>query len=114
MELGSCRVAGKAGSVNAVRTLERGYYTPGRRAGQVRRLHVIREDGPRGWEPGKQALCGTAAWLHRNSPPILRDAPHPLPEGLSWCPRCVGLLAELEGRTAEIAALLGLAPGGAP
>jgi hypothetical protein len=58
-------------------------------------------------------MCGQSTGEHRESRGLIREAPHDLPEGLSWCPKCVGMLAEQLGRTAEIAALLGLAPGGA-
>ena len=95
--------------MTAVRTVERGYAaSTGRRAGQVRRVHVIREKGPGNWEPGSQALCGSHAWNVTDSPAIIRDAPHELPEGLTWCPKCVGHLAELLGRTHAVARLLGL------
>jgi hypothetical protein len=103
-------------TVSAVRTVERGYVaSTGRRAGQVRRVHVIREEGPRGWdnsEFGNQTLCGQGAWKGQNSPPIIRYAPHELPEGLTWCPKCVGQLAELLGRTHAVARLLGLEAAG--
>ena len=101
--------------MTAVRTLERGYSaSTGRRAGQVRRLHVIREEGPRGWdnsERGNQTMCGQGAWNVQDSPAMVRDTPHPLPEGLTWCPKCVGHAAELLGRLDEIARLLGLESG---
>lgn len=89
------------------RALYRGYWSGGKRAGQVRRLHIIREDGPKGWEPGKQVLCGQHAWSVRNSDPVILD-PMPVrpPEGLEWCPKCVGLLAERLGLLGEIAASL--------
>lgn len=93
-----------------VRTCQRSYVQDGHRAGQVRRLHVVREHGPRGWEdrPATQTLCGQSTGTHRQSQGIIRATPHPLPDGLTWCPKCVGLLAEQQGRTAEIATLLGL------
>lgn len=91
-----------------VRTLERGYHAAtGRRARQVQRVHVIREHGPKGREGGRQALCGAHARGVTNSPPIIREAPHPLPEGLRWCPACIGHLAEQSGRLGEVARLLG-------
>jgi hypothetical protein len=97
---------------SAVRTVERGYYDNGaKRAGQVRRVHIIREEGPRGWDAsdGKhQTWCGQSAWNGRNSRPIIRDAPHHLPAGLKWCPKCTGHLAEQLGRLEEVARLLGL------
>ena len=46
----------------STRGLYRGYWSGGKRAGQVRRLHIIREDGPKGWAPGKQTMCGQGAW----------------------------------------------------
>lgn len=93
-----------------VRTIQRGYVDGKKRpAGQVRRVHVVREEGPGDWEPGKQTMCGQAAWTCYKSSPIVRDAPHALPPGLEWCPRCVGLLAERLGKLAGMASALGLA-----
>ena len=40
------------------RAVYRGYGRPGRKAGQVTRLHVIREEGPKGAMPGSMTLCG--------------------------------------------------------
>jgi hypothetical protein len=96
--------------VSAVRTVERGYYAGSRRAGQVTRVHVVREEGPRGWDPGNgpQTMCGQSAWKGQNSAPIIRDAPHALPDGLQWCPKCTGHLAERLGWLNEVAKLLGL------
>jgi len=98
--------------VSVIRTVERGYVaSTGRRAGQVRRVHVIREEGPRGWdnsESGNQTMCGQHAWSVTDSPAIIRDTPHELPEGLTWCPKCVGATAERLGRIHEAARLLGL------
>jgi hypothetical protein len=89
------------------RGLYRGYWSGGKRAGQVRRLHIIREDGPKGWEPGKQVLCGQAAWPCRNSKPVILDPlPDRPPEGLEWCPKCIGLLAERLGLLQEVASSL--------
>jgi hypothetical protein len=90
-----------------VRTCQRGYVRDGQRAGQVQRVHVVREHGPKE-QHGTSTLCGQFTGAHRQSQGIFRDAPHELPEGLSWCPTCVGKLAEQTGRTAEVAALLGL------
>jgi hypothetical protein len=90
------------------RAMYRGYHSgSGKRAGQVRRLHVIREHGPAGWEPGKQTLCGQHAWACRHSDPvIISPLPDRAPDGLAWCPKCIGLLAELLGLLGEIAASL--------
>jgi hypothetical protein len=93
-----------------IRTVQRGYYDRSEPpAGQVRRVHVIREEGPRGWDgPERQTWCGQGTWNGQHSPPVIRDAPHDLPRGLSWCPKCTGLLAERLGRINEVATLLGL------
>lgn len=75
----------------------RGYHAAtGRRARQVRRLHIMREDGK---FAGRQALCGAAGWGHTNSPPILID-PLPLkpPDGLDWCRSCIGHAAAIVGQ----------------
>ena len=89
------------------RAIIRGYVSGGKRAGQVRRVHIIREEGPRGWEPGKQTLCGQGAWGTRGSDPILFDPmPAQTPDGLSWCPKCIGHLAERAGMLDKVAAML--------
>lgn len=94
------------------RAVHSGYVDGRPRAGQVRRVHIIREDGPR---PGRQAMCGQHAWACTDSTPVVLD-PMPLqpPDGLAWCPHCLGRLAErldalwwlgeeLARRTAELA-----------
>lgn len=76
----------------------------GRRAGQVRRLHIIREDGAL---PGRQTHCGQGAYRVRHSEPvILHPIPEQPPQGLSWCPKCIGHLADRLGRLDQIAAQL--------
>ena len=93
----------------ARRAVYRGYYD-GRRAGQVRRLHVVREHGPAGWAPGKLTWCGQQVWAVTHSDPVILDPmPARPPEGLSWCPKCIGQLAELLGLLGEIAAQLAAA-----
>ena len=97
-------------------TLERSYGpAAGARSRQVRLVHVVRNDGgPRHYRNGRakaQTWCGQSARPGPGTGPVVREAPHELPPGLSWCPRCVGLLAGHLGRIGEIAALLGLAPG---
>ena len=88
-----------------MRAMYRGYWSGGKRAGQVRRLHIIREDGPAGWPPGKQTMCGQAAWKCQNSDPeIITPLPSRPPDGLAWCPACIGRQAEVLGLLDEIAA----------
>jgi hypothetical protein len=83
----------------------RGYVTGGRRAGQVRRLHILRPTGTRSLDPGKLGYCGTGAWKCRGSDPVLvSPLPATPPEGLAWCPACVGRYAEDVGLLGEIAA----------
>lgn len=80
------------------------YVAGARRGGQVRRLHIIREHGPAGWDPGKQTLCGQHAWAVTRSDPVIIDpAPARPPEGLRWCPKCIGHLAEVLGLLDDIA-----------
>lgn len=79
-----------------------------RRAKQITRVHVLNEAPPKGREPGTEALCGTSAGRHTNSRPVIAEAPLHLPEGLTWCPTCIGRLAERKGVTALMAHMLGL------
>ncbi len=85
----------------------RGYWSGGKRAGQVQRFHIIREDGTRSIPPGHQALCGQGAWPASHSDPVIADPlPDKPPEGLTWCPKCVGLLADRLGLLDVIASSL--------
>lgn len=62
-----------------------------RLAGQVKRLHIMREDGK---NPGRQGHCGTHATDVTNSRVVILDAvPYVPPEGLTWCGSCVLALA---------------------
>lgn len=75
-----------------MRAVHSGYVDGRARAGQVRRLHIIREDGPR---PGQNAMCGQAAYPVTKSTPVLLDPmPNRPPPGLEWCPHCLGRAAE--------------------
>jgi hypothetical protein len=80
------------GRIPAARAAHSGYYDGHPRAGQVRRVHIIREDGPR---PGDDAMCGQAVRKVTHATPVVLD-PMPLqpPDGLAWCPHCLGRLAE--------------------
>jgi hypothetical protein len=88
-----------------MRAFYRGYHAAsGRRAQQVRRLHVMREDGK---FPGRQALCGAAGWTHTNSPAVVLDPmPTDPPDGLTWCRPCVGHAADLVGQLNAFARLI--------
>lgn len=90
------------------RAIHRGYYSGHARAGQVKRLHIIREDAVgRLGRPGDQTLCGQHAWAVQHSESvIISPLPAVPPEGLTWCPACVGKQAELSGLLAEFAARL--------
>ncbi|WP_258563018.1 hypothetical protein [Streptomyces phytophilus] len=89
-----------------LRAFYRGYHAAtGRRAQQVRRLHIMREDGK---FAGKQGLCGAPGWGVTHSPPVVIDPmPEEPPAGLDWCRACVGHASALAGRldahAAEIA-----------
>lgn len=84
------------------RAFFRSYVHEHRRSDRVTRLHTVREDGK---FPGRQGWCGTHAWgVTRSEPVVLDPMPATPPAGLSWCPMCVGKLAELEGRLNRIAA----------
>lgn len=80
-----------------MRAFYRGYNAAtGRRASQVRRLHIMREDGK---FSGRQGLCGAPGWTVTNSPPVILDPlPAEPPHGLAWCCSCVGHAAWLVGQ----------------
>jgi hypothetical protein len=91
--------------VDVVRAFYRGYsQRTGHRAAQVRRLHLMREDGK--WA-GRQAYCGVHGWAVRDSDPIILDPPPQVPPtGLTWCGACVGRAAEHTGQLNAWAAQL--------
>jgi hypothetical protein len=93
-----------------VRAFYRGYNAAtGRRAKQVRVVHVMREDG--GFA-GKQGLCGAPGWGVTHSPPVILDPmPAETPAGLVWCRSCIGHAAQLVGQLESFARIVAnLAP----
>ncbi|GIH07366.1 hypothetical protein Rhe02_54330 [Rhizocola hellebori] len=77
------------------RAFYRGYVQDGPRAGQVKRLHIMREDGK---FPGRSALCGVHGYdVTRSLTVIIDPLPSVPPEGLWWCPTCVGQYADVVG-----------------
>lgn len=97
-----------SGAVDArPRAIYRSYYEGSKRTGQVRRLHVIRETATPSHEPGNSTLCGQHAWpVTHSEPVIICPLPERPPAALTWCPKCIGLLAERLGLLGEIAASL--------
>ena len=93
----------------------RGYFsgTGRKQSALVRRLHVIRDTpvkhhGYR-FNPPRPVVtwCGQSAGPHRNSEPVILSPMPPVPPaGLTWCPACIGHLAERLGLIGEIAASL--------
>lgn len=83
--------------------MTRAFYR-GYQSARTTRLHIMREDGK---FPGRSALCGVHGWGVRRSEPVVLDPmPAQPPAGLSWCPACVGRLAERAGVLAGWAAEL--------
>lgn len=111
------------------RAVYRGYWQGGKRSARVTRLHIIRETPVAGhrsaYRPHReraaaQTWCGQSAGRHTNSEPVILDPMPPAPpEGLSWCPACIGHLAGQLGVLGDVAARLTAAgdrsevPGGA-
>lgn len=87
------------------RAFYRGYSeSSGKRAGQVRRIHVMREDGT---FPGRQGQCGIHGWDVTDSLTHIIDPMQATPpDGLEWCTLCLLRLAEFEGRVNAVAGLL--------
>jgi hypothetical protein len=87
------------------RAVYRGYWQGGKRSARVTRLHIIREEGKR--HPWTETWCGQSAQPHANSEPVIFDPmPTEPPEGLRWCPQCIGHLAEVLGQLGDMAARL--------
>jgi hypothetical protein len=98
------------------RAVYRGYWQGGKRSARVTRLHIIRDTPVAGHRsayrpfrerPGVETWCGQSAQPHTNSEPVIFDPmPAVPPEGLLWCPQCIGHLAERYGLLGEIAECL--------
>lgn len=71
------------------------YFHTSGRARQVRRVHIKAPDEafPRRSGHIPQAFCGVAAYDVTDSPKITHAPDQPLPAGLSWCPKCLGIAA---------------------
>jgi hypothetical protein len=101
------------------RAVYRGYWQGGKRSARVTRLHIIRETPvaahrsayrPFHEPPSEQTWCGQFATACTNSEPVIFDPmPSAPPEGLKWCPQCIGHLAEVLGKLDELAAQLAAA-----
>lgn len=90
--------------MSATSAFYRGYIDNGRRAGQVRRLHILRETGTPGTYPRKLGWCGTGAYdVTNSSTRLISPLPSRPPEGLEWCPCCVGRYADYIGLLGEVA-----------
>lgn len=91
-----------------MRAFYRGYSAAtGRRAKQVRRLHIVREDGK---FAGKQGLCGAPGWGVTQSPAvILNPMPAEAPAGLDWCRACIGHAAAVVGQLEAFARIVAAA-----
>lgn len=62
-------------------------------------------------EPGRQTLCGQQAWGTAKAAMVVVDPlPTSPPEGFTWCPMCVGHLAEWMGLIGMFGLLLASAP----
>jgi hypothetical protein len=93
--------------IPALRAVYSAYPNGGKRAGQVKRLHIVRETSTPSLSAGRSTLCGQGAYPVTNSDRvIITPLPARPPEGLSWCPKCVGHAAELFGLLDEIGAWL--------
>jgi hypothetical protein len=98
------------------RAVYRGYWQGGKRSARVTRLHIIRETPVAAHrsryrpfhEPSSvQTWCGQSAQHHTSSEPVIFDPmPERAPEGLKWCPKCIGHLAEVYGLLGDVAAWL--------
>ncbi len=68
------------------------------------RLHIMREDGK---TPGRTGLCGQSATSTLKSTMVVLDPmPAVPPDGLLWCPGCLGGLADRAGVAGFLGQLL--------
>jgi hypothetical protein len=84
------------------RAVYRNYWHGGRRSARVTRLHIIRDRDKH--HPWIETWCGQPATSHTHSEPVIIDPmPAVPPEGLAWCPGCIGHLAEVLGVLGDVA-----------
>jgi hypothetical protein len=84
------------------------YYHTSGRAGQVRLAHIKAPASvfPRRRPPDTNSFCGISAVDHRNAPKVTHSPGAPLPKGLAWCPKCLGLAAVHLGVIADVEAVV--------
>lgn len=71
------------------------YFHTSGRARQVRLVHIKApaEAFPRRRPADSLSFCGVAAWDCRDAPRITHAPDRPLPAGLIWCSKCLGVAA---------------------
>lgn len=74
-----------------------GYYDGHDRAARVTRVHLIPPPGTFPRRGGPSAACGQPWWDVQNAPRTAVPLDGPLPDGLTWCPKCLGIAAEVLG-----------------
>lgn len=79
-----------------------GYYDSatrrgGKPAGQVRRAHLVAPPEEFRRSVRETAFCGTYAHDTTHAPKAVIEAPYTLPEGIVWCPTCIGRAGEALG-----------------
>lgn len=81
-----------------------GYFAGRQRAGQV---HLIPPPGtfPRRGVP-ITASCGAPWWDATNAPREAVSLADPLPDDLTWCPKCLAVAADVLGVVDQVAALV--------
>lgn len=82
------------------------YYAGRRRAGQVHHAHLIPPDGTFPGRSVPTAACGQPWWATANAGVENVPIAGPLPAGLTWCPKCLGVAADVLGLTGWLAAMI--------
>ncbi len=77
-----------------------------RRAGQVRRAHLIPPIGAFPNRGAPTAACGQPWWgtAKTGNEPVPLGGP--LPAGITWCPKCLGVTADALGLAHRVAAMI--------
>lgn len=89
------------------RAFYRSYVQDGNRARQVKRLHIVREDGK---YPGRYGFCSIHFGdVTMSKGHVIEPLPAVPPSGLSWCGACLGGYAERVGLADHVAAILAAA-----
>lgn len=83
-----------------------GYVEGRQRAQQVRKAHIQPPDGTFPRRSAPTVACGQHCWDVTDAPRLTVPFDQPLPDGVTWCAKCVGVAADHFGLTPTVLGLV--------